>query len=56
MLGIGEYEMDPDLGGVLRVQGAKKNDQPELLFLEREWTGNIRRGHGLGCDYLIRLC
>jgi hypothetical protein len=54
MIGVGEYEIDPDLGGVLRVQTSPGEDT-HFLFLEREWTGKIRRGTALGCDFLIRL-
>jgi hypothetical protein len=54
VLGVGDYGEDPDLGGVLRVQPSNSRE-PELLFVEQLWTGTIRRGHALGCDYLIHL-
>ena len=55
MFGVGDYQVDPDLGGVLRVQELGCADGAELLFLEAEWTGRIRSGHGLGCDFLIHV-
>jgi hypothetical protein len=55
VFGFGNYEVDPDLGGVLRVQTGDGHDAPELLFVEDLWTGQIRRGHALGCDFLIHL-
>jgi hypothetical protein len=55
VFGVGDYQVDPDLGGVLRVQDLGSADGPELMFLEDEWTGRIRPGHGLGCDFLIHL-
>lgn len=55
VVGIGNYGVDPDLGGVLRVQTSNRKDAPELMFLEDLWTGKIRRGHSLGCDFLIHL-
>jgi hypothetical protein len=55
VFGVGEYQVDPDLGGVLRVQEVGSGDGPELMFLEDRWTGRIRPGHALGCDFLIHL-
>jgi hypothetical protein len=55
VFGVGDYQVDPDLGGVLRVQEVGCADGAELLFLEEQWTGRIGPGHGLGCDYLIHV-
>jgi hypothetical protein len=55
VFGVGDYQVDPDLGGVLRVQEVGCAAGAELLFLEAQWTGNIRPGNGLGCDFLIHL-
>jgi hypothetical protein len=55
VFGVGVYQVDPDLGGVLRVQEVGHADGAELLFLEDHWTGRIRPGHALGCDFLIHL-
>jgi hypothetical protein len=55
VVGVGNYGVDPDLGGVLKVQTSKGKDAPELMFIEELWNGTIRRGHSQGCDFLIRL-
>jgi len=55
LVGSGDYQIDPDLGGVLRVHSDETDPDVELLFIEDAWNGEIRRGHGLGCDFLIRL-
>ena len=55
VFGVGDYQVDPDLGGVLRVQELGCAGGPELMFLEDQWTGNIGSGNGLGCDFLIHL-
>jgi hypothetical protein len=55
IVGVGDYDVDPDLGGVLRVQTSNRKDAPELMFVEGLWNGTIRRGHALGCDFLIHL-
>jgi hypothetical protein len=39
----------------LRVQTSNRKDAPELMFVEELWSGTIRRGHALGCDFLIHL-
>lgn len=53
--GSGLYEIDPDLGGVLRVRSGPPDEGVELLFVESQWTGHIRSGRSLGCDFLIRV-
>ena len=55
VVGSGDYHVDPELGGVLRVRSTGSESGVELLFVEDFWTGEIRRGHALGCDFLIRL-
>jgi hypothetical protein len=55
VFGVGDYQLDPDLGGVLRVQEVGCANGAELLFLEDQWTGRIGSGHGLGCDFLIHV-
>jgi hypothetical protein len=55
MIGVGEYAVDPDLGGVLKIESPNEADPFQLLFVENEWRGRIGRGHALGCDFLIRL-
>ena len=55
VFGVGDYQVDPDLGGVLRVQEVGCPAGAELLFLEEQWTGCIGSGHGLGCDFLIHV-
>ena len=55
VFGVGDYHLDPDLGGVLRVQELGCANGAELLFVEQQWTGRIGSGHGLGCDFLIHV-
>jgi hypothetical protein len=54
VVGRGVYEHHSELGAVLRIdlpQGAGC----EVLIAEDSWTGEIRSGEALGCDFLIRL-
>jgi len=53
--GVGAYEADPDLGGVLRVAVQDDAGAFELLFVESQWTGTIESGAALGYDYLLRV-
>jgi hypothetical protein len=53
--GVGAYEADPHLGGVLRVAIADKLSPYELLFIEGQWAGAISPGAAFGCDYLLSV-
>src|SRR4051812_43501101 len=52
LLGRGFYELDPQLGAVLRVP-LLQSDACEFLIVERSWKGEILSGQAHGCDYLI---
>jgi hypothetical protein len=55
VFGVGDYGVDPDLGGVLLLRTSSRPNAPELLFVDNHWTGTIRPGKALGCDFLIQL-
>jgi hypothetical protein len=52
--GTGHYEVDPDLGNVLRIQ-LKGEPDSEILLVESTWQGEVVTGQTVGADFLIRV-
>jgi hypothetical protein len=55
LAGIGSYEDDPDLGGVLRVSVTDDVAAYDLLFVAARWAGTIESGAAHDCDFLLRV-
>ncbi|HZN34377.1 MAG TPA: hypothetical protein VFB80_11180 [Pirellulaceae bacterium] len=53
--GQGQFEVDPDLGRVLRVKVKDPDGDFELVVSEAKWNGQVLPGQAVGCDYLLRL-
>ena len=52
--GRGAYELDADLGQVLRIESPSPEDG-ELILAEDDFSGAIGCGEALGCEFLIYL-
>ncbi len=49
------YELDDELGKLLRLAVEHRGEELELVITEARWNGQILPGQAVGCDYLIRL-
>jgi len=52
--GRGVYELDAELGHVLRIE-LPHEAGCEFVIVERSWRGEIQPGTAHGCDYLIHM-
>ena len=52
--GTGRYEVDPDLGNVLRIE-LKGEPESEILLVESTWQGEVVTGKAVGADFVIRV-
>ena len=53
--GEGVWELDSQLGAILRIQFVEHPEDGEFLLLEDKWRGDIESGAAAGCDFLICL-
>jgi len=52
--GTGFFEVDPDLGNVLRIE-LKGEPGSEIVLVESTWKGDVMTGEAVGADFLIRV-
>ncbi len=53
--GTGTFELDSQLGGMLRIDCADSSGSFEMLLRENDWNGEINSGEAFGCDYVVHL-
>ena len=53
--GTGYYEIDPDLGSVLRIAIPCETEDTALLLCESEYQGSIELSMRDDCDYFVPL-
>jgi|tagenome__1003787_1003787.scaffolds.fasta_scaffold16538426_1 hypothetical protein len=52
--GKGFYEVDPELGNVLRIE-LKGEPGSEIVLVESTWQGEVLTGKSVGAEFLIRV-
>lgn len=57
--GTASYELDPVLGGVLRItpsaEFTESAAEPEFILQEETWDGTITPDEQFGCDFSLEL-
>jgi len=53
--GKGTFELDSQLGGLLRIDCVDASGSFEMLLRENDWSGEIKSGEAFGCDYVVHL-